>query len=183
MKGEKQELPITKISLEDFKKLRLKGYEHRMHFYQKTEEGEKPIKHKDIGEFVTDSRGGQHYVTFDNTYSRAEWDEVDLTKIVEENIEYSKHYGYTNPICVAIHKQGDKKKILFDLPFPEIDNKHIELISGSYLNKYLTPGGAQTYLLRCNVKHLYSKRNYFYTTDDYFEIDKRETKAVYLIIW
>lgn len=183
MKNEKKELFITEISLEDFLKLNLVAYEHRTHFYK----AEKEIEYKDTGEWVTDSHGNKHWVSYSDCFSRIMWDEVELNKKVLENIEFSKEQGWDGPICVAIHEEAkldenDFRRIDTD----EIDEKlkkSQELFEGSYLDKWLTREGNQTYLIRCDVKHLFSKRNHFYTTDDYFDIDKRETKAVYLIHW
>ncbi len=179
MKGEKNPLQITHISWEDFKKLKLKGYEHRQHHYRRSEKGDEPISNNETGEFITDSRGGRHWVAYQDVFSKVEWDEVSLNKIVEENIEFSKKEGWTNPICLAIHNDRDEK--LMDDMFA--DDPSMVLYRRAYLDKYMTRLGMQTYLIRCDVAHLYSKRNYFYTKDDYFEVDKRETKAVYLIHW
>ena len=55
------------------------------------------------------------------------------------------------------------------------------LFQYSYLDKWLTRSGNQTYLIRCDVPHLYSEKRKFVTHDDYFEVPKSKTKAVYLI--
>ena len=175
MKGESNPLQITHISWEDFQKLNLKGYEHRKHYYC----GDKIVSENETGEYVTDSHGGKHWVSYNNVCSKISWSEVSINKIVQENIEYSKEQGWRNPICVAIHEDRDEK--LMDDMFK--DDPNMVLYRRAYLDKYLTRLGMQTYLVRCDVAHLYSKRNYFYTKDDYFEVDKRETKAIYLIYW
>ena len=187
MKNEKKELFVTEISLEDFLRLDLIGYEHRKHHYRKETEKETEIEYQDTGEWIEDSKGGKHWVAFDDCFSRLQWDKVRLNDIVLENIEFSKEQGWTGAICVAIHEEielneNDFRMINSDKIDLEL-KKEKELFESSYLDKWLTREGYQTYLIRCDVKHLYSRRNYFYTTDDYFDIDKRETKAVYLIHW
>lgn len=191
MKNEKKELFVTEISLEDFLALNLVGYEHKKHYYRKKFETENSIRPEqeiscsDTGEYVTDSKGNKHWVSYNDVYSKLTWDLVHLNDVVLENIRFSKEQGWNEPICVAIHEEvslpeKDFRKLNSDEIDWELRKQHC-LFESAYLDKYLTRGGMQTYLIRCDVKHLYSKRNYFYTTDDYFQIDKRETKAVYLI--
>ncbi len=196
MKSEKKELKITEISWEDFQKLNLKGFQHRTHHYMKDANSDKEVllsENDPHGEFVVDSRGGKHWVSYSDVYSRVDWDEVSLNDIVSENIEFSKEEGWTNPICVAIHEEITEEEVADELKMfarREDNEKQYQdyktrtlLAASSYLDKFLTRAGMQTYLIRCDVQHLYSRRNYFYTKDDYFQIDKRETKAVYLIHW
>ncbi|MCR4661702.1 MAG: hypothetical protein K5765_06885 [Clostridia bacterium] len=192
MKNEKKELFVTEISLNDFVALNLIGYEHRKHHYRRGKnhngqlESETEIQVSDTGEFVSDSHGQKHWVSYSDVFSRLKWDEVHLNDVVLENIKFSKEQGWNAPICVAIHEETLLPEEDFKKTNNEIDWEGREnacLFESSYLDKYMTPSGMQTYLLACNVKHLYSKRNYFYTIDDYFEIDKRETKAIYLIHW
>ena len=168
MKNEKNPLRITEISWEDFQKLDLKGFRHRRYFYKGSEE--KKINPNDIGEFVTDSNGGKHWVQFADVFTKVDWERINLNDIVKENIELSKKERWTGAICLALHKEEDC----------EIDDYYFE---NSYLDKWLTREGNQSYLIRCDVEHLYSRRNYFYTKDDYFDIPKNETRAVYLIYW
>ena len=193
MQNEKKELFITEISLNDFLALNLIGYEQWKHYYRKGEEGEEHIRKEtevevqDTGEWITDSKGNKHWVSYNDVFSRIQFDMVLLNDLVLENIEFSKSEGWNGPICVAIHEEVCLPEENFKKPNSnEIDwdlRKKECLYESSYLDKFLTRGGMQTYLLRCDVKHLYSKRNYFYTTDDYFQVDKRETKAIYLIHW
>ena len=193
MKNEKKELFVTEISLEDFLALNLVGYENRKHYFRKKHETENSIRPEqevlssDTGEWVKDSTGRNHWVTYDDVYSRILWDEVHLNDIVLENIKFSKEQGWNAPICVAIHEEV----FLPEEEFRKLENYEVDfdlrkeksLYESAYLDKYLTRAGMQTYLIRCGIKHLYSKRNYFYTTDGYFQVDKRETKAIYLIHW
>ena len=182
MKGEKNPLQITHISLEDFKKLNLKGYKYGKHYYKQEQEeledgsnaylAPEEVTHEETGEYVTDSKGGIHWITYPGISSKMQWDEVSLNKIVEENIEFSKEMGWTGPICVALHNEPSYCGDLY-----------ADLYNNSYCDKWTTRGDMRTYLTRCDVAHLYSKRNYFYTMDDFFQVDKRETKAVYLIYW
>lgn len=191
MKNEKRPLFVTEISLNDFIALNLIGFEYRKHYYRRGKEvdgklePETEIEAKDTGEYVKDSQGNEHWVSYNGIFSKLQWDTVHINDIVIENIKFSKEQGWTNPICVAIHKEV----LLPEEDYRKLNSNEIDwetrkrdcLFESAYLDKYLTRDGMQTYLIRCDVKHLYSKRNYFYTTDDYFQVDKRETKAVYLI--
>ena len=187
---------ITEISLEDFLKLNLVGYEHKKHFYK--QDGTE-IEYKDTGEWVKDSQGNPHWITFEGIYSRIVWDKVSLNNIVRENIEFSDKEGFKNRcICVAIHTEPSEeeigemmKKFNFAKSYRENNGNLLKftreeayehlLFEYSYLDKWLTRSGNQTYLLRCDVEHLYSEKRKFVTHDDYFEVPKSETKAVYLI--
>ena len=199
---------ITEISLEDFLKLNLVGYEHRKHYYKTKQEKvgdgycylpEQEIDYKDTGEWVKDSQGNPHWVQFDGIISKLVWDKVNLNDIVRENIEFSNEEGFKNRcICVAIHTEPSEeeieeitKKFNYVKSYREGSNNLTKytreeayeqlLFEYSYLDKWLTRSGNQTYLLRCDVQHLYSEKRKFVTHDDYFEVPKSETKAVYLI--
>lgn len=180
---------ITEISLEDFLKLNLTAYEHHKHYFNAKG---KEISYEETGEWIVDSKGGKHWCVFDGTFSKLSWDEVSLNKIVLENVEFSKKEGFENNcICVAIHDIPSDEEIKqeyekFSSEFPKThwtteDMRSILLFTNSYLDKYLTIGGNQTYLLRCDVPHLYSEKRKFCTHDEYFEIPKKGTKAVYLV--
>ena len=180
---------ITEISLEDFLKLNLTAYEYRKHYYNSKN---KEITYEETGEWVTDSKGGKHWCVFDGTFSRLLWNKVSLNEIVLENIEFSEKEGFGNKcICVAIHDipseeevQQEYEKFNDELPnncWTIEDIRSMLLFNNSYLDKYLTRSGNQTYLLRCDVPHLYVEKRKFCTHDDYFEIPKRGTKAVYLV--
>lgn len=185
---------ITEISLEDFLKLNLTAYEHRKHFYN--EKGEE-IDYEHTGEWLVDSKGGKHWEVYKGTYSRITWDKVDLNEVVLENVEWSKQEGFKNRcICVAIHTEPTEEEIEEGM---KMDNYSVQakgepirkytreetcqtlLFKYSYFDKWITRSGYQTYLLRCDVPHLYSEKRKFCTHDDYFEIPKSETKAVYLV--
>lgn len=155
------EILITHISFDDFQKLNLKGKRHVRKYFRSSDDKEVP--YTETIESFYDKNGDLHTLHLNGFYSKLVWDEIDFTEVVKENIEFSKEQDWKNPICLAIHKKGENE------------------IESSYLDKWLTPGGLQTYLIRCDVKHLYSRRNYFYTKDDYFDIDKRQTEKVYLI--
>ena len=180
---------ITEISLEDFLKLNLKAYEHRRHYH---DANGNEIDSDHTGEYVKDSNGDEHWVFHKGVSSVITWDEVSLSEVVKKEVEFSKEEGFENRcICVAIHTEptvqeveaeyaGIKEKWP-DSPVSIKDIKERKLFEYSYLDKWLTPLGYQTYLIRCDVPHLYSEKRKFCTHDDYFEIPKSETKAVYLI--
>jgi len=114
------------------------------------------------------------------------WIEINANDLVREYIEESLKQGWKNPICLAIYEPvtEDEIKEIMD-SYPGLWNygeaRDFCLYSKSYLDKYMTPFGAQTYLIRGDVEHLYSKRNHFYTKDDYFDVQKMNTLDVYLI--
>ena len=195
---------ITEISLEDFLKLNLIGYEHRKHYYKTKQENncyfpEEEISYEQTGEWVVDSQGNKHWVTFSNVFSKLIWDKVSLNDIVLKNIEFSKKEDFKNHcICVAIHNEPNEEEIVEitkkfnyvksyreangDLQKYTREEAYEQLLfKYSYLDKFLTWNGHQTYLIRCDVPHLYSEKRKFVTHDDYFEVPKSETKAVYLI--
>lgn len=186
---------ITEISLEDFLKLGLVGYEHRKHFFN--EKG-KEIDYEKSGEWIKDSQGLDHWVTYRGIFSKIIWDKVDLNKVVLDNVEFSKKEGFKNHcICLALHTEPSEEEIEEltkqfnyvrsyasggDLTCYSREEAYEKLLLDySYLDKFLTWNGHQTYLLRCDVEHLYSEKRKFCTHDDYFDVPKSETKAVYLI--
>lgn len=185
MKGETRVLEIQKISWPEFKKLNLTGYEHRKVYYDaKTN---LPIEDPtSIWKVVKDGDGKNQVVCVIPHYTKIEWQKVKLNDIVADNISFSKEEGWKNPICVALHDEvteSDIAEVLESYPglWSRKEALHFCLYEKSYRDKWLTRSGSQTYLIRCDVKHLYSKRNHFYTKDDYFDIPKMCTKAVYLI--
>lgn len=185
---------ITEISLEDFLKLNLTAYEHRKHFFNEKDE---EIDYEQTGELLTDNNGDKHWVTHKGVYSRITWDKVSLNDIVLENVKWSEEEGFKNRcICVAIHTDPSEEEILEGMKannyLVQIKGKSVRkftreetyqtlLFKYSYFDKWLTNSGGQTYLLRCDVPHLYSEKRKFCTHDDYFDIPKSETKAVYLV--
>lgn len=185
---------ITEISLEDFLKLNLTAYEHRKHFFNEKDE---EIDYEQTGELLTDNNGDKHWVTHKGGYSRITWDKVSLNDIVLENVKWSEEEGFKNRcICVAIHTDPSEEEILEGMKannyLVQIKGKSVRkftreetyqtlLFKYSYFDKWLTNSGGQTYLLRCDVPHLYSEKRKFCTHDDYFDIPKSETKAVYLV--
>lgn len=188
---------ITEISLEDFLKLNLTAYEHRKHYFNENDE---EISYEETGEWVVDSKGDKHWANYNAVYSRITWDKVSLNDIVLENVEWSKEENFKNNcICVALHTEPEEEEILQlmnSYNYKKSYSKNTQLakytreeayeellLSYSYLDKFLTRSGHQTYLLRCNVAHLYSEKRKFCTHDDYFDIPKSCTKAVYLIRW
>lgn len=200
----KRSKTITEITLEDFLKLGLKGYEHRRHYFDA--DGNMLPDDHGIGETVKDSKGNEHFVHYKGVYSKITWDQVDLGEIVKENVAFSEDMGFRNRcICVAIHTEPTKEEIAREAKrnaktvealnkLAKVNPDIFEPVSAlkraeeglrfhySYLDKWLTPRGNQTYLLRCDVGHLYSERRKFTTHDgEYFEVPKSETKAIYLV--
>lgn len=185
MKGETKELKIINITWKEFKKLNLIGYTHRKVYYDARTN--LPIDDpKELFEVIKDGEGTRHTVTKIPHYSKIDWHKVKLNDVVKGEIELSKENGWLGEICLAIHDEvteGDIAEVLE--AYPGLWNRkealHFCLYGKSYLDKWITKTGHQTYLIRPNVKHLYSRRNHFYTKDEYFDIPKMSTKAVYLI--
>lgn len=186
---------ITEINLEDFLKLSLIGYKRNRHYFN--EKGQE-IPSDQIGEIFIDSKGEKHYIQYNGITSRVLWDKVSLNDIVLENIEFSNKEGFKNRcICVAIHTEPSEEEIQegmksFNYVKAYSQNALLTkytrqeayeqlLFKYSYLDKFLTWNGNQTYLIRCDVKHLYSEKRKFCTRDDYFDVPKSETKAIYLV--
>lgn len=155
---------ITEISLDDFLALGLTGRRHRKNHYN-TKTGEKLPEGAPLGEWVTDSRGDKHWVTFNDVCAVIDWEQVSLGSLVKEAVEFAKEDNLPGYICVAIHKKENN-----DNPF-----------SDAYLDKWLTREGPQTYLIGVGISHLYVGKHKFYTKGDYFEFSKRETACVYMI--
>lgn len=191
----KDNILITEISLEDFLKLNLVGYKNRRHFFDKNG---KEVSHTEAINVITDDQGNDRWIINPDIYSKFMWDKVDLNKVVLENVEFSEKEGFKNRcICLALHKEPSRKEIeevmktynyvksykeknaLVKYTEEEAYNKL--LFNYSYLDKWLTMSGYQTYLIRCDVPHLYSEKRKFCTHDDYFEVPKNETKVIYLV--
>lgn len=139
---------ITEISEEDFRKLGLKGYEQ---VWEK--------------KFDTENDGScsvTHHLV---------WKEVDLNKVLDENIAYWQDQGFQKdfedlkyPVTIAIHTKNG--------PNPT------DYYFDKFMNRY---SGPKTYALAMGLKHIYSTRDYFEARDDYWRVLKRETKAIYRI--
>ena len=155
---------ITEISLSDFLDLKLKGKRHRRNYYDSLT-GQKLPEDAKTGEWLTDSRGTQHWVSYGNIVSRIEWEEVDLGMLVQRAIVFAKEDNLPGYVCVAIHTE----------------EKGVDSFSNSYLDKWLTREGNQTYLIGVGIEHLYVGKHKFYTKGDYFQFSKRETARVYMI--
>lgn len=173
---------ITEISLEDFLKLNMTAYQHRRHYFDV--DGNETDDEK-TGEYVVDSKGDKHWVDYKGIYSKVTWDKVSLNEIVLENVKFSEEMGFKNhTICVAVHEEPPNEELLqYAKDFNSTNEEAYErlLMEYSYLDKFLTREGFQTYLIRCDVEHLYSEKRKFCTHDDYFDVPKNGTKAVYLI--
>lgn len=185
MKGETRVLDIIRISWPEFKKLNLVGYEYRKVYYDA--QTNLPIEDiKSIWEIIKDGEGKKQKVCVIPHYTKIEWHKVKMNDVVMREISLSKEEGWIDPICLALHDEVTESDVAEVLnSYPGLWNRkealHFCLYGKSYFDKWLTKHGSQTYLIRSNVKHLYSRRNHFYTKDEYFDIPKMNTKAVYLI--
>lgn len=177
---------ITELTFEEFKQ-RIGDTaivsEHRKCYFDK--DGHE-VSFQQTGEIVTDSLGKKHWVGYDGFYSKIIWINKSLLKIVEKAIEAAEEDGLPNHcICVAIHKGPNIEEVTKFMEEHNIkeyyDAKQMLNYEHSYLDKWLTPQGAQTYLIGCNIKHLYVGKHKFYCKEDYFEFKKKDTEVVYLI--
>lgn len=195
----KSELPITEISLKDFLKLDLWGYERRKHYYD--EKGRRIDDTKAfvlVPEEVVDGVTIKEHYHPAYKYSKLSWDQVNLVEKVKAEIDFIKCEKIVeeHTICLAIHIEPDESYVkainvdhLVDTAtgkpltsLQKFDVKHsMALDEYSYLDKYLTKEGSQTYLLATGITKLYSTRDYYECRDEYFRIPKKETSAIYLI--
>lgn len=157
---------ITEISEEDFKKLQLQGYDNK-----KVE--------------------AQDYFTFD--FIKCE---------LNDKLEEYKHYltdliqeGEKLPwvIALCIHTEPTEEAINYYLstfknvatgePLVREEAFKLALYDFSYFDKWMDRCGHTTYEFGVGINHLYSTRDKWVAKDwiDYFEVRKRDTKAVYII--
>ena len=177
---------ITELTFEEFKE-RI-GYtttvaENRKCYFDK--DGHE-VGFPQTGEIVTDSLGKKHWVSYDGFYSKTIWINRSLLKLVENAIEMAEKDNLPNRrIYVAIHKGPNIEEVTKFMKEHNIkeyyDARQMLNYEYSYLDKWLTPQGAQTYLIGCNIKHLYVGKHHFYCKEDYFEFKKKDTEVVYLI--
>lgn len=158
---------ITEISEEDFKKLQLQGYDNK--------------------KINTDTDG---YVTFD--FVKCE---------LNDKLEEYKHYladliqeGEKLPwtIALCIHTEPTEEAInYYASTFKDVatgkamsreESFKQALYDFSYFDKWMDRSGHTTYEFGVGIDHLYSTRDKWVAHwIDYFEVRKRDTKAVYII--
>ena len=199
----KQDLPITEISLEDFYKLNLYGYELRPHYYNKSDQ-----RIPDNRVFVTvpaqmvDGMEVEAHVARSKevAYSKITWDKVSLNEKVKAEVEASLRdwTDEQHKLLIAVHTEPSEAdiKAFYDVALTRTDpytgKKFTEAqareiaerdarFTFSYLDKYLTPIGSQTYILSNFINKLYSTRDYYEERELGLKVPKRGTKAIYLI--
>lgn len=152
---------ITEISLEDFKRLNLVGYRNTR-------------------------------VEVDEKSYRMEMLPLNLNDLVEENLEFCKENNY-HTIAVAIHTDPAEEDIVRNMNYYTFDQNgrrqynreeayKLALFDCSYLDKFMNRfSGHQTFQIGCGIEHIYINRDWYYIKDDYWQVRKKETKAIYLI--
>lgn len=173
---------ITHISWEEFQKLNLTGYEGFKHY--KDDKGN-TVQEEETGEWLIDSRGDKHYVSFRNYYFFYDWKEVKLNDVVQQNILFSEANNFKNRcICVALHTEPSEDEVSEVLDEPNNKATSIEeavkqlLFQYSFRERFCFP---KTYSICCDIDHLYSKRRKFCSHSDYYELPKDEVKHIFLV--
>ena len=113
---------ITELTIDEFRKIAgiITVAEHRRHYFNK--EG-KEIGPNQIGEFVVDSQGNQHWINYEGIHSAVLWDNKSLLYKVEKAIEMSEKNNLPNRcICVAIHKKPSLEEIEDLMKEHRVDN-------------------------------------------------------------
>lgn len=107
----------------------------------------------------------------DGEYKKLCWILVNLNNEIEENIRYFKYEVKTGckSVVVAIHKNIEHIK-----DYMNYDDFY-------YYDKWLNRSGASTYQLGCDIEKLYTTKNKWYIIEDYFDIPREETEAIYFI--
>lgn len=154
---------ITDISLEDFKKLNLIGYQNT-----RVDTGENsyrmemlPVElNKKIDENL-DFCKEEGYTTI-VVAIHTDPTEEDIANEMKSFTLDEKTGGRRN-----LTREEAYKYALYD---------------ASYLDKFMNRfTGHQTFQIGCGIKHLYSTRDYYECHDDYWKVKKNETKAIYMI--
>ena len=166
---------ITEISEEDFKKLNLKGYDNER------------VDHKD-GSYSF------RFLQKDLNYKLDEYKKQLAETILKEGIDLP----WTIAVCIhveptgdAIEKEAELLQKLIANPNHPAHNAIIDyskeaylqaLYNFSYLDKWMDRSGHTTYEFGMGIDHLYSTRDKWVAHwIDYFEVRKKDTKAVYIV--
>lgn len=158
---------ITEISEEDFRKLNLIGYDN---------------------ERVENADGSYSFKFFKKDLNE-KLDEYK--KYLLELIEDGHELPWTIAVCVH-YLPTDESLAYYINNFKNIETGgkltaeeayHLALYDFSYYDKWMDKAGHTTYEFGVGIDHLYSTRDKWIAKDwlDYFEVRKRETKAVYII--
>ena len=183
---------VTKISLEDFKKLNPIGYEVVREYHLKGID--RPVYEDEIEaernkHLLPDGRQDLNFIRdqMEGSYHKKVWKPVDIVKEVIENLAETEVGNY---VVVAIAKDPPEDEIKHEMEntymFDGGERAHADrehAISNLRWN-YCYPGrfGTTTYDLYMDIDKLYSIRNYYeYRTNDLFRIPKNITKVIYMI--
>ena len=108
------------------------------------------------------------------------WKPRKLNDILDEQIKYECESGYEEnllnlsiPITIAVHVNNVN---------PETAASPETQISYGYWDKFMnrfTP--ESTYEIGLGIKHLYSTRDYYEAHEDYWRVNKKETKVIYRV--
>lgn len=179
---------ITKISLEDFKRIAPKGYKAVKEYHLKDGRVcyEEDIEKERNQHLLSDGRQDLNFIRdqMEGAYHMKVWKEVDIIAEVVENLVETKKGNY---VVVALSKDPEEEEIKYEMENTYMFNgEHTDrehAISNlrwkyAYLGRFRTT----TYDIYMDIDKLYSIRDYYeYRTDDWFRIPKKTTKVVYMI--
>lgn len=154
---------ITEISLEDFKKLNLIGYQNT-----RVDTGENSYRMEMLPVELNKKIDENLQFCKDEGYT---------TIVVAIHTDPTEE-DITNEMknFVLDTKTGEKRNLTEEEAFK------LALYDASYLDKFMNRfTGHQTFQIGCGIKHLYSTRDYYECHGDYWKVKKNETKAIYMI--
>ena len=183
---------ITKISLEDFKKLNVVGLKLEKEFYLKDREN--PVSEEELEKernehLLLNGKQDLNFIAeqMEGSYHKKVWKPFDVTSEVIENLAETQQGNYV-VVCLAKEPPEDeiKKEMETTYTFEDGVRRHTnrkEAISNLRWNYcYMGQFSTTTCEIYMDIDKLYSVRNYYeYRTSDYFRIPKDITKVIYMI--
>ena len=159
---------ITEISEEDFKKLNLIGYDN--------ERIENP-----------DGSYSFEFIKKNLNYRLEEYKKYLAELILKDKLDLP----WIITVCIhtepteedIVYQQKTFKKIEDGSTYAYDEAYHLALYDYSYYDKWMDKAGHTTYEFGVGLDHLYSTRDKWQAQGwiDYFEVRKKDTKAVYII--
>ena len=177
---------ITKISLEDFEKLGIKGLKLVREYHLKDRVCyEEDLERERNQHLLPDGRQDLNFIRdqMQGSWHKFVWKEVDILKEVIENMAETEKGNY---VVVCIAKEPTEDAIQDRMGFYNyqgVKNSREEAIELArndfcYRDRFQTA----TYDIYMDIDKLYSIRNYYeYRTNDFFRIPKSITKVIYMI--
>lgn len=129
----------------------------------------------------------REWITLEDGTKRLGWKKVILNDEIDDvKKDWDEYFkGSPRTIVIAIHNDWELAEE-YEKIWNESDPKDIRtranLPDGFYYwDKFLNKLGATTYQLGCGISKLYSRETKWYITEDYFDINKKETQDVFFI--